>query len=258
MGTIGNYLEKKLLDHVFGNGSYTPPSIYIGLSTTLPSNDGTNVSEPTGNGYSRKNFSTWNIAANRIISNNGIITFATSMGDWGTITHYVIYDAETNGNMLAFGSLSSAKTVTNGNILTIASNDLEISFNTGGFSTFLINELLDHIFGNGSYTPPSIYIGLSTTIPTDTNAGTEVVGNNYARAICLNWNIASGNNAITDNAAEILFSIPSGSWGICVFATIHDAISSGNYLARGDITDQMPASGDTVKFNVGDLNITID
>ena len=40
MGSFSNYWENELLDHLFGKGSYTPPTIYVGLSTTDPGDDG--------------------------------------------------------------------------------------------------------------------------------------------------------------------------------------------------------------------------
>lgn len=35
-----------------------------------------------------------------------------------------------------------------------------------GMSTFLANENLDHLFGNGAYSPPTLYVGLYSSAPT--------------------------------------------------------------------------------------------
>jgi hypothetical protein len=45
-----------------------------------------------------------------------------------------------------------------------------------GFTTFLQQELLDHIGGNGAYTAPTPYVGLYTAAPSDAGGGTEVTG----------------------------------------------------------------------------------
>ena len=41
MGSFANYWENEILDHLFGKGSYTPPTIYVGLSTADPADDAT-------------------------------------------------------------------------------------------------------------------------------------------------------------------------------------------------------------------------
>lgn len=257
MGTISDYLELEWLDHVFENGAFSvPTNIYIALSTADPTDSGGSIAEPSGNGYARKVINTWNTAASRAITNNGVITFATATGAWGTITHYAIFDAITGGNMLAHGSLAVAKSVVNGNIPSIADEEIEVSVTTGGFSTHLSNEMLDHTFKVGTYTGPTIYVALSTTIPTDAGNVTEPSGNNYARKAHAAWDVAAA--GATENTGAITFNVPSGTWGVCVFAVLYDALTVGNYLARGDITDQTPDNGDTVRFNAGALDVTLD
>lgn len=258
MGSISDFLEVELLDHVFqAAATYTPPTVYIALCTADPTDagTGTSIAEPAGNGYTRKAHSVWNTASARAITNNGVITFPQASGVWGTISHYAIVDASSTGNMLAYGSLATNKDVVSGNTPSIATTEISVTFDVGGFSTVLAHELLDHVFGNGAYTSPSTFVALTTTIPTDTNAGTEASGNNYARKECTGWDVASA--GATQNTGDILFNTPSGTWGLCVYATIYDAASAGNYLAYGDITDQTPDSGDTVKFSTGDLGITL-
>ena len=53
MGSFTDHWENEILDHLFGKGSYTPPTIHVGLSTADPGDDGTGLSEPSGNGYGR-------------------------------------------------------------------------------------------------------------------------------------------------------------------------------------------------------------
>jgi len=256
MGSISDVLEDELLDHVFqAAATYTPPTIYIALSTADPTDDASGIAEPVGNGYARKAHATWNTAATRAITNDGVITFAQASGAWGTITHYAIYDAITAGNMLAHGSLATSKGIVNGNTPSIADTEISVSFSTGGFSTFLVNELLDHVFGNGAYTSPSTFVALSTTIPTDDGNVTEPSGNNYARIECTAWDVASA--GATQNTGATTFATPSGTWGTCVYAVIYSLVTAGDYLAYGDITDQTPDDGDTIWFSAGDLDVTL-
>jgi hypothetical protein len=129
MGGFSDYWENKILDHIFGKGSYTPPTIYVGLSTTDPTDDGSGLAEPSGNAYARVQTSTsdWNIASNGSLDNVGDITFAQATGNWGTITHFTLFDAATAGNMLAQGSLSQPKAIGESDTARFEAGDLEIS-----------------------------------------------------------------------------------------------------------------------------------
>lgn len=119
MGSFGNFLEDELLDHLFGKGSYTPPTIYIALSTADPTDDGSGMAEPSGNGYARVTTAAgdWNVSASGTITNANDITFPEASGSWGTITHFAAFDADTAGNMLFHGSLNESKAVGNGDTL---------------------------------------------------------------------------------------------------------------------------------------------
>jgi hypothetical protein len=44
------------------------------------------------------------------------VTFGTPTGDWGTITGFGLYDAETSGNLLVIGTLNSPVIVNAGDV----------------------------------------------------------------------------------------------------------------------------------------------
>jgi len=129
MGSFGDYWENEILDHVFGKGSYTPPTIYVALSTAEPGDDGSALSEPSGNGYARQSTSAsdWNAAAGGALDNANEITFAEATGDWGTMTHFALMDAASGGNLLAHGALSASKSIGSGDTANIAAGDLDVS-----------------------------------------------------------------------------------------------------------------------------------
>ena len=128
MGGFSDYWENKILDHIFGKGSYTPPTIYVGLSTADPTDDGSGLVEPSGNAYTRvqTSASDWNAASSGSLDNVGDITFAQATGNWGTITHFALFDAATTGNMLAHGTLSQSKTVGESDTARFEAGDLDI------------------------------------------------------------------------------------------------------------------------------------
>lgn len=129
MGGFSDYWESKILDHLFGKGSYTPPTIYVGLSTADPTDDGTGLAEPSGNAYARVQTSTsdWNAASNGSLDNTNEITFDQATGSWGTITHFALFDAATAGNMLAHGALSQSKAIGESDTARFEASDLQIS-----------------------------------------------------------------------------------------------------------------------------------
>ncbi len=129
MGSFSDHWENEILDHLFGKGSYTPPTIYVGLSTADPGDDGTGLSEPSGNGYARVATAAadWSAASGGALDNANAIEFAEATGSWGTVTHFALFDAATSGNLLAHGSLTPSKTIASGDTARFQAGDLDVS-----------------------------------------------------------------------------------------------------------------------------------
>ena len=72
----------------------------------------TNLSEPTDG----------------LVTNQNDINFDESTANWGTITHYVIYDSPTvdDGNLLMYGELSTPRSVETATIMTIKAGYLKL------------------------------------------------------------------------------------------------------------------------------------
>ncbi|MBN1805312.1 MAG: hypothetical protein JW837_08685 [Sedimentisphaerales bacterium] len=129
MGSFADYWENEILDHLFGKGSYTPATIYVGLSTADPTDDAAGLAEPSGNGYARvaTTPADWNTASGGMIDNAGDITFPQASGNWGTLTHFALFDAASGGNMLAHGSLNVSKSIGSGDTAKFPAGDLGVS-----------------------------------------------------------------------------------------------------------------------------------
>ena len=126
------YLANKLLDHQLGKTAFTMPTVYVGLSSTTPAAAGTGVTEPSGGSYARVATSgaTWAAASAGATSNAAAITFPAATADWLTgsnLTYGVIYDAASAGNFIAYGVLSVAKNVLNGDTASIAIGGLTVT-----------------------------------------------------------------------------------------------------------------------------------
>lgn len=128
-----------------------------------------------------------------------------------------------------------------------------------GLSTYAENKLLDHFFGKTAYVTPSIYVGLYTAAPTDAAGGTECTGGSYARKLTApaDWAAAAGGS--TSNANIIQFVTATGSWGLVTHFGLFDALTTGNLLAWGQLTQSKTVDiDDELKFNAGQLTFDLD
>lgn len=108
--SFSNYLENKLLDHVFRNTSYTPPTtVYTKLHTGDPGEDGTaNAATET-----TRKASTWSAASGGSISLSATVSW-TNVAATETYSHISLWDASSAGNCLGAGALTASKAVTAG------------------------------------------------------------------------------------------------------------------------------------------------
>lgn len=116
-----NFLEAELLDHVFGNASYSAPAtLYVGLCTYV-AEDGTITGEPSGSSYARvavtNNATNFPAASGGSKANGATITFPEATGSWGTLYTFFISDAATAGNILGYGDLTTPRTIDSGTIV---------------------------------------------------------------------------------------------------------------------------------------------
>ena len=138
MSKMSNYLENKLINHIFRNISYDMPStLAIALCTAIPndySTGSTIVEVPNSHGYQRKiiapNTTNWSeiIAENGTTYNKTAVTFTTATGYWGVITSIAITDSATwgAGNVLFWGNLETPQTINLGKIFSIPIEKLTI------------------------------------------------------------------------------------------------------------------------------------
>ncbi len=125
--SFSDYLETKVLDHVFAGTAYTAPStLYVALFTAAPSDSGGGT-EVSGGGYARQTIAF--TTSGDTTSNNAAIEFPTATANYGTVTHVGVYDASSAGNLMAWAALTSSKTIETGDVFRIPSGDLDITLN---------------------------------------------------------------------------------------------------------------------------------
>ena len=130
-GSKSDYLENKLLDHVLGNVAYTAPTtVYVALYTVAPADSGGGT-EVSGGGYARvavaNNSTNWPAASGGSKSNGVDITFPTATADWGTVVAFGIFDASTGGNLLYWATLTTSKSVLNGDTAKFSAGSITIT-----------------------------------------------------------------------------------------------------------------------------------
>lgn len=105
-----NYTEDLILQILLNGMAYTPsPSVYLALFTTDPTDVGVG-NEVTGGAYERQQIG-FDAPVNGTTQNSADIWFPVATTDWGTITHFGIYDAPTGGNLLIHDPWNAAKQI---------------------------------------------------------------------------------------------------------------------------------------------------
>ena len=126
-----------------------------------------------------------------------------------------------------------------------------------GFSDYLEDKVLDHVFGGVAYTAPTKHVALYTVAPTDTGGGTEVTGGAYARQTST-FTVSGTNPTTATSAAAVEYPTATANYGTVVAVGILDASSGGNLLAYANLTaSKVVSTGDVFRFDAGDLDITL-
>jgi len=129
MSALSDYLENKIIDWLLRGQTFTPPAtVYVGLLTVAPSDAGGGT-EVTGGSYTRvavaSSLANWagsqsagsttaSSGTGGTTSNNAAVTFPAPTANWGTVVAFGVYDASSAGNLLFYASLTTSKTINNG------------------------------------------------------------------------------------------------------------------------------------------------
>ena len=264
MGSLSDYSEGVLLDHVFNSAYSHAATVYLALCTADPTDAGTGASMnecADANGYTRKAI-TFAAASGRSITQTGAVTFDLATGSWGAqVSHWAITDSGTHGagNMLAHGHAGRLEGHRQREHAERRNRRGVISFAAGEISSDLCVKLLDLMFSNTDYAKPETWVALATAAIADTDDGsamTECTGGSYARVqVNINggasptWDLAS--SGVVDNTHAIAFTTATGDWGTVAAVAIMDSTTedAGNVLFYDNsLADQAVTTGDTVIF----------
>jgi hypothetical protein len=132
MSALSDYLENKLVDHVFRALSFSAPAtMYVGLFTAAPSDTGGGT-EVSGNAYARVSVTSgttnWSNTQNSgtgastgtggTTQNLTTFTFPTpTPSGWGTVVAVGVFDASSAGNLLWYTTLTTSKLINAGDVV---------------------------------------------------------------------------------------------------------------------------------------------
>lgn len=122
-GSISNYVEDAVIGALLRGTAFPSASgsVYVALFTAAPSDSGGGT-EVTGGSYARVAVSratgSWDaptdVSGSQKTANTSAITFASPTANWGTVTHFGIFDAASSGNLLIYGDLGTSRNILSG------------------------------------------------------------------------------------------------------------------------------------------------
>lgn len=121
-----DYLEGKVVEHVLRNVVFTSPTaVFAALLTGVANAETGAVTEVSGGSYARQGV-TFGAQSGGVCTNSVAVTYPTATGNWGTVTHVGVYDANSAGNALYIISLTTPQAVNNGQTASFAIGALQI------------------------------------------------------------------------------------------------------------------------------------
>lgn len=99
---------------------------YLSLHSGNPGSNGTN--EITGGSYARQEVTWEDVGSDPTTrQNDSDVQFPTASASWGSITHFGIWDAATNGNFIGGGILDETKVVNENDSLRFPAGSLIVT-----------------------------------------------------------------------------------------------------------------------------------
>jgi hypothetical protein len=227
MGALSTFAVNGLQDLTLrGDAFASPTDVYLGWFTTPPGPSG--GIEVTGGGYGREAV-TFTAASEGTIEQDAAVTYTVfHAGADQMVSGWGIFDAATDGNLLAYGRTPS-HVIRAGQPFEVPAGDIVVSSNDAHHSDYLANAWLDHLLGGTAYTPPaSIHLGLYDVTPTATTDGSQVAGRE-----AVTFDPAGGQQSVIASASEWAPLDPSNPHTLTGWA-ISDAATDGNVLVFAD------------------------
>ena len=125
--SMTDWCELKMLQALVSEA----PQMYLALFTGGPADDGTGGTEVSGAGYVRPLIPFGAPAADgdgsTRMSNVSAFNFPTAGEDWGTVSAWGVFDAQTDGHLLWFQEFDVPQSVPSGSVVAVREGDVSVS-----------------------------------------------------------------------------------------------------------------------------------
>lgn len=121
MSGMTPYLANAILEHILrgdvsGTGFTQPTEIYVALHTASPVNGSESTGELSGGGYGRQ-LILFDSASGGSIANSNSVEII--IGESGTVSHFSLWDASTDGNCLFWDGIATPLELNGGDTYSI-------------------------------------------------------------------------------------------------------------------------------------------
>lgn len=259
---------------------------YLGLSTTIPNQNGTNFTEPNVNsGYKRLPLTDelGNTVFGNVTVSNGeasvtnlqSVVRSIASASWGTIRYVGLFNQETDGELLVFAPLTVSIVINTDQLPVLGVGELSITIGcqNGRVHDSALPSYMSYFTGVGSTASlaSACYLGLSLTTPTDSGANftepdrgygyTRVLigggSENSYHAIGLAESIGNGTYYIYNNK-QIAFPAPTLNWGTLTHFGLFTAPTGGAPVLWGALKTEVEIlRGYIPIFKYGAFSITL-
>lgn len=135
MAALSDYLENTMANAILRGQTYTSPStLYLALFTSDPTDAGTGT-EVSDSAYLRQDMAkgeavstAFTAPSNGVTTNAKLIQYPPIADGNVAITHWALFDAAVGGNMLIHSSLTTAKNMEVGDVVSFDVGALSITF----------------------------------------------------------------------------------------------------------------------------------
>jgi len=261
--------QTKLRNLLFRGTSWNPSTIYIGLSLDDPTQDGTGINEPSGDGYARYSYdpgaARWTALStiDGHSDNSQAVTFTADGGSWGELA-YVFLAEEISGHetMFAYKALPVTRTINDEDSITFPVGSVDTTFG-GDLSDYGQTRLRNMLFRGQNWNPSTMYIGFSLTDPLQSCLGiTEPSVGDYARHLyspgATNWSAASATDGFSDNNVAVTFTADGDDWGELLYMFLAEqATGNGTVFAYKELPiPRTILDEDSVTFPISSISGT--
>lgn len=133
MSGFSDHLENEIVDATLRGGTYSGGTVYAALFDADPTDATLAGTEISDSGYVRKQCHTTTASDGFTAPNNGVTTnaktiqFNAIVDAQVIVTHWAIFDSQTNGSMLYHAALSTNKTLDVSDVLSFPIGALSIT-----------------------------------------------------------------------------------------------------------------------------------